>query len=180
MRKIVFILIISLPVLLNITEAQKGEYSVDIGLSEGLFSNYSNYNNPFGGDFRVYKGLTSNGSLIFNLNFTQFHEVAVPTGGPLLISYKLGYKTLINNSRFSLSAAGGATFILISTGSNPNKFSLNTGIGYSVPISKHNQITLSSTYNIVFQNTNKLNWLDLTLSYGIPLPGLKKLFHKTK
>jgi len=124
-------------------DAQKGQISLSIGPSVADPVNTSTtkyFTKGIGGSIRGYYDLSKNGSLMANFNYVSFgnnpNSTLPYTMNYSLTSYKLGYKTFINNSNFYVYGDAGIVRVntlskSLNTSINSTKFGLGTGLGYS-------------------------------------------------
>lgn len=126
--------------------------------------------------YEGYYGLSKNGSLMANFNYVSFGNNPSSTlsysMNYSLTSYKLGYKTFINNSDFYVYGDAGLVRTnsmskSLSTSANSTRFGLGTGLGYSLKPGK-SYIDISPSLNYTRNAFRQLS-PDLNISYRFDL-----------
>lgn len=150
--------------------AQKGKTSLSIGPSVGIPLNFATgYKTGFGGGIRGYFGVTTQGSVMANVNTLSFDsKFGYGTGN--FTSVKVGYKTNFNSDKLFIYGDGGLILKSASTGGGRRSdFGMGGGIGYSFPAGRKGSIDVVPSANIVFQKVINRTWLDLHLAYRFHL-----------
>ena len=138
------------------TIAQVNKTSISFGPSFGDPVNTSGteyFKKGIGAGFRAYHPVSKNGSLMANVNYLSFGAKDKYTTSYSLTSFKVGYKTFLNNSNFYLYADAGLVILTAKDVSVPGSGSFTTsgfglGGGYSLPVTKNSYIDFSPSINL--------------------------------
>ena len=136
--------------------AQLNKASLSFGPSFGDPVNTSGteyFKKGIGAGIRGYLPVSKNGALMANVNYISFGAKEKYTTSYSLTTFKVGYKTFLNNSKFYLYADAGLALISVKdalalTGKSERITpAFGLGFGYSLPVTKNSYLDISPALN---------------------------------